>query len=132
MQYNTESKARILAFLKSNKEKSFTAEEIAMADELSGVGKSTVYRRLAALSACGEVRRIRDERSRGVSYQHVDKVHCSEHLHLKCNSCGKLFHLDAELSRSFRESIMKSKHFRVDPSTLLVGVCDRCSIGGGV
>lgn len=130
MQYNTESKMRILAFLKNNKDKTFTAEEIAAADELSGVGKSTVYRRLAVLSACGEVRRIRDAVSRRVSYQYADKAHCSEHLHLKCNSCGRLFHLDRELSKSFRESIMAAKHFSVDPASLLVGVCSSCSVGG--
>lgn len=130
MQYNTESRVRILAFLKKNKEKNFTAEEIAKEPELASVGKSTVFRRLAKLSCEGEVRRISDTKSRKVTYQYIDKENCSEHLHLKCTACGKLFHLDGETSRSFRESILLSKHFKIDPLSLLAGVCESCAIGG--
>lgn len=131
MQYNTESRIRILSFLSKNSERNFTAEEIASAHELESVGKSTVFRRLAQLSSYGEIRRISDSRSRKVTYQYIDKEHCSEHLHLKCSSCGRLFHLDGETSRSFREIILSSKQFRVDPSTLLPGVCESCAPRGG-
>jgi len=130
MQYNTESRIAILAFLKKNKERAFSANEIAGAPELSLIGKSTVFRRLASLSREGDIRRISDGESRRVTYQYIDKEHCLGHLHLKCSSCGRLFHLDGELSEGFCRAILTSKHFRIDTSALLGGVCELCTGSG--
>lgn len=126
MQYNTENRKRILAFLESFKDKSFTAEEIASREELSSIARSTVFRQLSALSAEGEIRRINDKCSRKVTYQYIDREKCGAHIHLKCNGCGKLFHIDGRVSKNIEENIFKDGGFILDSATLLLGTCRGC------
>ena len=132
MQYNTENRKRILAFLEGSKEKSFTAEEIASRGELSSIARSTVFRQLSALSSEGKIRRINDKSSRKVTYQYIDRERCGAHIHLKCNGCGKLFHIDSAVSKRIEENIFKCGGFLLDSATLLLGTCRGCLARGGV
>ena len=131
MTYNTESHKKILDFLKQNKEKSFSAEEILAHVSQNGAAKSTVFRQLAKLSQNSEIKRIASASNRSVRYQFIDREHCSEHLHLKCSSCGRLIHLDDELTHFFEEKIKNSKSFSIDMSAFIPGICDGCIAKGG-
>ena len=131
MIYNTESRQKILEFLKDNKENSFSAENIFLALRVFGIGKSTVFRQLRRLTEENSVRRISDGVGRRVEYQYLDSDVCREHLHLKCKRCGKLIHLDGEISHLFEEKILKSEHFAIDESALLSGTCELCLVGEG-
>lgn len=126
MIYNTDSRARILEYLKSHRESAFSAEEIFEALASCGVAKSTVFRQLAKLSAEGSVKRLADSKRRGVKYQYLDAERCSAHLHLVCRSCGRLIHLNGDVSRFFEETIRASRHFELDPDALLSGRCASC------
>lgn len=126
MTYNTETHRKILEFLKSHREKSFSAEEILLNLSDSGVRKSTVFRQLAKLSQDMEIKRIASSSSRSVRYQYVDREHCGAHLHLKCTSCGKLLHLGDEITEFFEKSIKSAKSFSIDTSAFIPGVCDKC------
>jgi len=131
MTYNTESHKQILEFLKQNKEKSFSAEEIFKALVSGGASKSTVFRQLSSLSQSAKIKRITNSRDRSVRYQYVDAEHCSFHLHLKCSSCGKLIHLDDEFTHLFEEKIKSAKSFSIDMSALIPGICSSCGMKGG-
>ena len=126
MVYNTESHAKIIDFLKRNKEKAFSAEEIYLALKDKGVAKSTVFRQLSGFVSSSLVRRISDGKNRSVTYQYLGEGGCSEHLHLKCKNCGKLIHLDKELSHSLEESIKKASNFSIDSALFIAGICDDC------
>lgn len=129
MTYNTETREKIIEFLKMNKE-SFSAEEIYSALSESGASKSTVFRQLARLSQEAEIKRITSESSRSVRYQYVDREHCGSHLHLKCSSCGKLVHLDNDVTEFFEKSIKSSKRFSIDTGAFIPGLCDTCILKG--
>ena len=129
MTYNTETREKIIEFLKMNKE-SFSAEEIYSALSESGASKSTVFRQLARLSQEAEIKRIASESSRSVRYQYVDREHCGSHLHLKCSSCGKLVHLDNDVTEFFEKSIKSSKRFSIDTGAFIPGLCDTCILKG--
>lgn len=131
MTYNTETHRKILEFLKSHREKSFSAEEILLNLSDSGVRKSTVFRQLAKLSQDMEIKRIASSSSRSVRYQYVDREHCGAHLHLKCTSCGKLLHLGDEITEFFEKSIKSAKSFSIDTSAFIPGVCDKCKMKEG-
>ncbi len=130
MQYNTESRKRIIAFMAKSPDKSFTAEQIASSEALSSVARSTVFRHLSRLTREGEIRRINDVCSRKVTYQYIDKEKCKAHMHLKCNGCGRLFHIDSLISKSIEENIFEKGGFRLDAATLLLGTCRSCLAGG--
>ena len=129
MIYNTEKRTELLDFLKQGDGKAFTIEEICAAILQDGKGKSTVYRLISKLVDEGEVRRIADGKTRHVTYQYIHSGHCGEHLHLKCKECGKLIHLDGELSCALERRILKTEGFTLDDGALLYGKCESCVYG---
>lgn len=130
MTYNTTARAKLVAFLKENAERAFTLEEICDAILEDGHGRSTVYRLVSKLVESGCVRRISDGKTRKATYQFIGGDKCAEHLHLKCNGCGKLIHLDSEISHALGDAIKKSRGFTLDEGTLIFGRCRDCEEGG--
>ena len=126
MTYKTAKKEELLSFLSKSGGQAFTVEEICDAILEGGSGKSTVYRLISRLVDGGEVRRIADGKTRRVTYQYIGTGHCSEHLHLKCKECGRLFHLDGEISKTLEKRILKSNGFEIDDGALLYGKCKSC------
>ena len=126
MTYNTEKRAEIIRLFKKCGGQAFSAEDIATAILNDGHGKSTVYRLISKLVDEGELRRISDGKTRRVTYQFIHTGHCSEHLHLKCKECGKLIHLDDEISHMLENRIMSAKGFALDDGALLYGKCKSC------
>lgn len=128
MIYNTEKRAAIEKFLSKKKESAFSIEEICLQILPDGRGKSTVYRIISEMVKDGSVRKICDPASRRVSYQHLEGKHCSEHLHLKCNECGRLIHLDEETTHELEQRLLSAKKFVLDDSSMLFGKCESCAL----
>lgn len=126
MTYNTTARTRLIGFLQSNSDRAFTLEEICDALLEDGHGRSTVYRLTSQLTDAGCVRRISDGRTRKATYQFIGGAACSEHLHLKCNGCGKLIHLDYEISHALEDALKRSRGFTLDEGTLIFGRCKDC------
>lgn len=126
MRYNTARRDDILSFLRKNRECSFSLEQICASILDEGRGKSTVYRIASELVREGRVRRLCDEHTRRVTYQYIGDEHCAHHLHLKCKECGRLAHLDAEVSHELCEAVRRAGGFVIDGGELLVGVCENC------
>ena len=127
--YNTEQKKMLIAFLRQNKEKAFTIEEISIAlKELYGKsapGKSTVYRLIPLLAEEGRL--TRHPRGRGALYQFLEKECCHGHLHMRCMRCGRLFHLDDSLSDELLIKVREVCGFSVnEKDSLLLGSCISC------
>ena len=125
MTYKTGKRDSILGFLSDNSEKSFTLEQICGVITSDGHGKSTVYRLVSELVAQGTVRRISDGRTRHCTYQYVGDDECRGHLHLKCRDCGRLYHLDHELSDELSQKLC-AEGFSIDEGAMLFGKCRDC------
>ena len=124
--YQTEQKRWLLAFLQKNQSRLLTVEQIAqgLAQE-HPVGKSTVYRLMNQLVETGEVGRMVRGNSRQFVYQLMDQG-CGQHLHCRCVTCGRLYHLDSSVSRDMGQ-MLKKTGFALDPAkTTLLGTCDGC------
>ena len=126
MIYNTEKRAELLDFLSRTNGQAYSIEDICSAILKDGRGKSTVYRLISRLVDEGALRRISDGKTRRVTYQFIHTGHCSEHLHLKCKECGRLIHLDEEISHLLENRIMRAKGFMLDDGALLYGKCESC------
>ena len=127
MVYTTGKKERILAFLKGGADASYTLEEICSAVTENGKGKSTVYRLVSELVADGCVKRISDGRTRHCTYQYVGLEQCHKHMHLKCNGCGKLIHLDENTTRAFEKRILTLDGFSIEEGSFIYGTCRECT-----
>lgn len=130
--YNTEQKKLLEEFMAENRDRSFTIDEIieglrGMRGESEIPGRSTVYRLIGRLTEEGKVRKFVKTDSRKASYQLVAGQHCDCHLHLKCVGCGKLFHMDEEISDELVRRISAFSNFSVDEeATVLFGKCAVC------
>ena len=131
--YNTEQKKLLEEFMTKNRDRSFTIDEIIeglrdMRGESEILpGRSTVYRLIGRLAEEGKLRKFVKADSRKASYQLVAGQHCDCHLHLKCVGCGKLFHMDEEISDELVRRISAFSNFSVDEeATVLFGKCAVC------
>ena len=133
-EYITEQKKTLLGFLRQHSERSFTVEEltegIKKTKHVSGrtPAKSTVYRLITRFVEEGTVKRFVRGHSRRFVYQIVSCEHSDLHLHMKCMKCGRLLHLDEELSDELMEKVKKLSNFSVNESeTVLFGNCADCA-----
>ena len=129
--YRTEQKKMLLAYLQANGAYAHRVEELAegmraMYGELAP-GVSTVYRLIDRLCKEGTVKRFPKEQGRGFVYQIVAGRACRSHLHLKCQRCGRLIHLDAALSEELTGRLLETSGFALfEEETVLFGLCEAC------
>lgn len=134
--YHTEQKKILLQFLRDHRDRAFTIEQtVAELQSCCGSaapGKSTVYRLMQRLVEDGEVKRFVAGNSRRFVYQLMGSETCHSHLHLKCRACGRLFHLDEQLSHALTRQLAAANGFSLsEADTVLFGDCAECRRAGG-
>ncbi len=131
--YNTKQKEILINFFKENKDSQFSVNEIAdnICNKFS-IGKSTVYRLVKELTESGIIRCFYSRTSNMSLYQYADKhTGCEHHLHLKCNNCQKIIHLECEHSEMLKDHISLIHNFNIDTtSSVLYGYCNSCAKEG--
>ena len=130
-EYKTHQRKAVLNFLSEHGDVQYSIDELAQAlAEKYGAdapGKSTVYRLINRLVEDGTVRRFEKNNSRQFVYQIAGGEECHHHLHMKCLNCGKLLHMEHELSEELISLIYGDSDFAVDQEqTTLFGCCKEC------
>ncbi len=124
--YNTHQRKALIDFLQSNSDKAFTIEEIVSGMSESEISQSTTYRLMTKLVEDGLVHRSVKGNSRSFLYQYINNEKCEGHLHMKCTDCGKVYHLDHDVTALIQNDIMKNTAFEIDSHTVLLGKCNTC------
>ncbi len=104
-----------------------TADEVyeAIVVEHPTISRATVYRNLNQLSEAGQIRKL--EIPGGSN--HYDHL-CTEHYHVKCIKCGRVFDVDME-HQDLEKKIKDSHGFRFTGCSIIFdGVCPQCSKTG--
>ena len=125
--YNTESKNIILNCIK-NINIDFTTKDIY--DKLNGsVGLTTIYRFLDELEKEELVKKYYNDKN--VShYQYINHCDKLNHFYLKCNSCGKLIHVDCDCITDVQKHILDNHRFNIDNKNIIItGICEVCNGG---
>lgn len=130
-EYKTHQREAVLNFLSEHGDVQYSIDELAQAlSEKYGEnapGKSTVYRLINRLLEDCTVKRFEKNNSRQFVYQIAGGEECHHHLHMKCLNCGKLLHMEHELSEELIELIYGDSDFAVDQEqTTLFGFCREC------
>jgi len=119
-----------LEFLKQSQGEHVTADMILeyLSDHGTPVGKATVYRYLDLLEKQEMVRKYQTDDRRKACYQYAeDMANCRYHYHLKCVSCGRLFHITCHELDHVADHMLKEHGFLVDESrTVYYGMCSLC------
>lgn len=129
MPYTTKQSQAILRVLELRGERPAAAPELAELLRREGVpvGLATVYRQLDRLAEAGLVHRITTDA--GALYQYCPRQAAGEVCFLlRCQSCGRMEHLDCPQLRELYRHIAGEHGFRVDPRrTILTGLCGPCA-----
>lgn len=127
MPYNTKQRQAVLRFLEERPEEALSACEIAesLRQNQCPVGLATVYRQLERLEAAGRVHRV--DTGEGALYQFCTQGGRRACFLLRCESCGRMIHLDCVHLEALCRHLSADHRFRVDPRrTILTGLCDVC------
>ena len=127
MKYSTKQKRAILEYMKAYPDRCFTVRELIAEGKLD-VGEATVYRALSGFAADGEVKRYVSGDGGGALYQYASADEsCESHFHLKCLSCGRLFHTECHVIDEMTKHVEEEHGFRVDNvHTTIYGYCRDC------
>lgn len=128
--YHTKQREAVLACVLSFDSVHVTAAEIIdfFKENEKPIGRSTIFRHLDKLTADGTIRRYTVDGIAGACYQYIgDKENCRAHLHLKCEVCGALQHLECETLDEIKQNVLNKHSFEVDAlKTVLYGICTDC------
>ncbi|MBQ8026944.1 MAG: transcriptional repressor, partial [Clostridia bacterium] len=127
--YMTAGKKRLIEFMTENKDRHFSVDEIA--EELPGVGKSSVYRMVSKLHQEGVLRRFETEGMSSFVYQFVEQNEaCEHHFHLKCADCGKIIHMECHELEKVKKHIEAEHGFSIGvKNSMIYGICQDCRSG---
>lgn len=128
--YATVSRKKILEFLQKNSERTVSVADIDawLKRNESEVNVTTIYRYLDKLVREGTVLKYVAEKGNQTVYQYVERGHhCEEHLHLKCEKCGRILHLECAFMDEITEHILKEHGFILQcKNSMLYGRCEEC------
>ncbi len=132
VRYQTKQREEILSYLESVNGRHVTAQEICQYFEKDGVsvGTATVYRQLERLMGEGLVQKyVIDEKS-AACFAYIDRkksCHRPACFHCKCETCGRLIHLDCKELEEIQKHMLQKHGFALDSfRTVLYGTCERC------
>ena len=128
--YVTRQGAAILNYIKQRQGSHVTAAQIAEHFENGDVviGRTTVYRQLEKLVQGGKVRRFALDENDGAVFQYIGECERNgEHLHLKCEDCGLLIHVDKAVTPRLAKGVTAGYDFQMDvKKTIIYGHCRSC------
>lgn len=132
--YKTRQQALILQHFATLAGQHTTVAQMAAALRAAGtpIGTATLYRQLDKLEQAGLVRRYTLDDVPGTCYEYLPPGgHCDDHLHLKCEQCGVLVHLECHHADGFQAHIKAQHGFLVNHTkTVLYGTCESCANPG--
>ena len=129
--YNTKQREAILSYIASLEGTHATAAQILehLANKGFSISRPTVYRHLEKLTENGKIRRYTTDGISAACYQYAESgADCHDHVHLKCEDCGKLIHLECNKLDEIQQHFSSSHAFRVNAlKTVFYGQCYNCS-----
>lgn len=128
--YKTRQRETVERCLKENADRHLTVDDIVglLKSNGSDVGRTTVYRTLEKMVGENKVRRYSVPQGDSACFQYINaRERTCEHFHLKCNSCGRLLHMECGHFSGLAAHIAAEHGFKVDNfKTVLYGVCKDC------
>ena len=129
--YRTKQREAIYEYIVSLGNTHVSAVQIVshFENETISVGRTTIYRHLDKLTQDGKLRRYSVDGISGYCYQYIDDMEeQQDHLLLKCEACGKLFHIDCMELNEIHRHIHQEHAFKVNTlKTVFYGKCASCA-----
>ncbi len=123
--YNTKQKDIILNSLKKY-DHEFTVKELYN-DLNQEIGLTTIYRYIDKLLK-EEIINKNIGRDNITYYQYLEKCNNENHFYLKCESCGKMEHIDCDCITTLTNHILENHKFVPTKDHIIInGLCNKCN-----
>ena len=133
--YQTKGKQRMEAYMKMHAGTAFTAQDLynyLIAND-EKVNLTTVYRNLDKMAEKGILMKYKNPDEGAAKYQYGGNGNCKEHIHMKCNGCGKIYHMECGFMDEIAQHLMKHHGFMLDcAGSMLNGFCEQCAKKGSM
>ena len=126
MQYKTKQRDAVLKFFMDHADSCFTVRDVYGQVD---AGETTVFRAITSLTEAGLLRKFTVGSGRGecACYQYDSCSGKSGHIHLKCEECGELIHMDCAFMETILSHFLNEHGFSVDCGrTVIYGLCAEC------
>lgn len=128
VKYMTRQRILLLEYLEQHPDELLSVHQIADDLKEEKISVSAIYRNFADLEAEGKVRRTSQHGKRKLYFQYTASEHCRKNLHLRCQRCGKTYHLSSELAEEITQSLANTEKFEISiANTVIYGICNLCS-----
>lgn len=126
MTYQTKQRDILLNMILDFQDNPFKADDLLAKSQ--NISRATIYRTLDLLESDGRLKKYYVEPDGPAHYQYVkNELHCGDHFHGVCTSCGKLFHIDCHEYSDFLHHFEKDHGFKIDlGQTNFSGTCEAC------
>ncbi len=126
-EYKTEQRMALLAFFQENSAEQFSIDQVVTRlPQHARVSRSAVYRNIDRMVGEGLLRKSLSEGRKAV-YQWISCQNHCERIHLRCEKCGRTFHMKNQTDEEKLKSILEHSGFQLDKQTgALPVVCKDC------
>ena len=129
-EYISKYRTWMMEYFLAHKDECLAAGDIYVAMRNAGMALNltTVYRNLDRLEDEGHIVKQKDPQDEEAVYRYVDKqMACDRHLHLYCEKCGRVIHLNCDFMHEISSHLMQEHGFVIDcGSSMLRGICAAC------
>ncbi len=129
-EYRTKCRSYIVEYLQRNKEKRFRASDVFsdMTANNRQVNLATIYRNLDKMTEQGILQKYKTANSEACLYQYIEpQSECHNHLHMQCEKCGMIIHLECDFMDEISHHIAKEHNFFLEcKGSVLTGLCGNC------
>ena len=129
-EYHSKYKSWIIRYFSVSPERRASVQKVYedMNEDGMRANLTTVYRNLDRLADDRILRKQKVPGEDGFSYQYIQPdMGCSEHLHLYCSRCGKVFHLNCDFMQKIALHLHREHGFSLNcRDAMIVGLCEDC------
>jgi len=128
--YSTKAREAILNHLKEKEGQHLTVKDVYdyFGAENNRIGKTTIYRQLDEFVKEGIVKRCVVDGGGATFFEYVGtRDDASDNYHVKCESCGRLVHLQCKEVSELWNHLLEKHSFKMNPQmTVIYGQCGNC------
>lgn len=127
-EYQTAQRKALAQFFRKNQGRKCSMDDLMR--ELPPeppISRSAIYRNLDKMVCEGLLEKSWENTERKTVYRYSQSEVCCERIHLRCERCGKVLHMESTSEDAALAALLEKSGFALDESaTVLVGVCSGC------
>ena len=128
IKYHTEQRKILLSLFEQDSHKTYSAHDILECIPDAEISISAIYRNLKALETEGIICKTNDPKQSEARYHYLNPNNCIGVIHLKCEVCHKIYHLNRHISNMIFNFVDDDLDFSLNKSgAFLYGRCSTCS-----